>query len=179
MKTLFFLITFALLRLIGFSQDKETLAKMDTTAFKGKAFLNKAVVIRQFIEPLRERAKSKGDEKFLTVSSRYFEALADLLERADLKDKPKPKEVTTILGRSRDEIAENNIIPIGILNADAVVLTEAQVNDNVKAKEQNKKADSKDYENIEIIAVGLLQSETFQADVQFRISPSLVQTNNI
>ena len=32
MKTLFFLITFALSGLVGFAQDKETLAKMDTTA---------------------------------------------------------------------------------------------------------------------------------------------------
>ena len=46
MKTLFFLITFALSGLVGFAQDKETLAKMDTTALKGKAFLNKAFVIR-------------------------------------------------------------------------------------------------------------------------------------
>ncbi len=49
MKTLFISIAFILLGFIGFAQDekaiKETLAKMDTTALKGKAFLNKALVI--------------------------------------------------------------------------------------------------------------------------------------
>lgn len=90
MKTLFFSTIFMLSGLIGFAQDdketKETIAKMDTTALKGKAFLNKALVIGQLVEPLRAKDKNKDSDKFLTLSPRYFEALANLLERADLKD---------------------------------------------------------------------------------------------
>lgn len=144
MKTLFISIAFILLGFIGFAQDekaiKETLAKMDTTALKGKAFLNKALVIGQLIEPLRTKDKNKGNDKFLTLSPRYFEALANLLERADLKDKSKPKDIAAIWGRNRDEITESNIIPIGILNADAILLTEAQVNDNIKSQRTKQKS---------------------------------------
>ncbi|MEA5426844.1 BACON domain-containing protein [Arcicella lustrica] len=56
-------------------------------------------------------------------------------------------------------------------------MTEAQINDNVKAKNNNKKADSKDYENVEIITAGLLQGEIFQGNVNFQISPDLLQSN--
>ena len=57
------------------------------------------------------------------------------------------------------------------------MLSETQINDNIKAKEQNKKADSKDYENVEIIAAGLLQGEIFQGNVNFQISLDLIQSN--
>ncbi|WP_028524437.1 PA14 domain-containing protein [Runella limosa] len=158
-------------------ENKEALAAMDTTALKGKAFLNKASFIRQFIEPLRSKEKNKEGNPILTLSSLHFEALTQMVEKADLNDKPKPKEITDIQTRSRDQITSSNVIPIGILNADATFLTQAQVNDNIKAKNQGKKADEKAYENIEMIAAGLLQGEVFQADVQFQISPKLVQTN--
>lgn len=177
------IIFLSLFPLICFAQNdketKEALSKIDTSSFKGKGFLNKAQFIKSLIEPLRSKSKDKDKEgiSILTLTARHFELLTTIVANADLNDKPKPKKVETIQKYSRDQITKSNIIPIGIINADALLLSETQINDNIKAKEQNKKADSKDYENVEIIAAGLLQGEIFQGNVNFQISLDLIQSN--
>jgi pimeloyl-ACP methyl ester carboxylesterase len=156
---------------------KEALSKLDTTAFKGKAFLNKAQFIKSLVQPLRTKEKGKDGLPALTLTPRHFELLTTIVANADLNDKPKPKAVEKLQNLSRDQISSSNIIPIGIINADALVLTENQINENIKAKSQNKKADGKNYENVELITAGLLQGEIFQGNVSFRISPDLIQSN--
>lgn len=157
--------------------NKEALAKIDTSVFKGKGFLNKAQFIKSLIDPLRLKEKNKDGIPILTLTSRHFELLTTIMANADLNDKPKPKAIANIQNLSRDQITSSNVIPIGIINADALILTEAQVNDNIKAKSQNIKADGKNYENVELITAGLLQGEIFQGNVSFRISPDLIQSN--
>ncbi len=82
-----------------------------------------------------------------------------------------------IIAKKGKEISDNNNIPIGIINAEALLLTKEQMEANTKAKKDNKKADSKDYENIEFIGAGLLQAEAFQGNLSFEIDPSTIINN--
>lgn len=93
--------------------------------------------------------------------------LIETAERGDMDGKKKPEAMEKIFARSRKEITASNVIPIGIVNMDAILLTEEQVQENIKAKSEGKSADASKYENIELIAAGLLQDVVFQGDVQF------------
>ena len=100
-----------------------------------------------------------------------------MLEQADLKGKPLNAKLKNIIGRKGKEVSGNNTIPLSIMNVESLLLTEEQLASNQEAKKNNKKADSKDYEIIEFIAAGLLQSEAFQGNLSFEIDPSTMISN--
>lgn len=160
------------------AQDvKEQLAQIDTTAFKGRVFLNKAIVIKELIDPFTKQEKSADGVKAVRLSPQYFKALSETLERADLQDRAKPSEITAIWNRSRDETTSSNIVPIGILNTETVLLSKEQVEQNMRSKSEGKMVSASEYEGIEIIAAGLLQGEIFQSDVSLQISTKYIQSN--
>lgn len=99
------------------------------------------------------------------------------LALSDSKDKPLTKIIRGLLVRSRQEITDLNVIPIGIVNVDAILLTKQQVENNIKAKSENKKAKSDDYENLEFISASTLDWELFQGNIQFKISPDFELSN--
>lgn len=103
---------------------KEAISELDTSAFKGKAFLNKAFFIKSLIEPLKRKEKSKDGTPILTLTSQHFRMLSNIIKKADLNDKIKPKSITDFQARNIDQITSNNIILIGIINADALFLTQ-------------------------------------------------------
>jgi PA14 domain/Secretion system C-terminal sorting domain len=113
----------------------------------------------------------------LDLPADYFNYLSEMLEQADLKEKPLNAKLKNIIGRKGNEVTKNNVIPISIINSEALLLTKEQVVANQDAKKNNKKADSKDYETIEFIAAGLLQSEAFQGNLSFEIDPSVIINN--
>jgi PA14 domain/Secretion system C-terminal sorting domain/Putative serine esterase (DUF676) len=99
------------------------------------------------------------------------------LSLSDSKDKPLTKTVRGLLDRSRQEVTDLNIIPIGIVNVDGILLTKEQVSDNLKAKSENKVANSDTYENLEFISASTLDWELFQGNIQFKISPDFELSN--
>ena len=111
------------------------------------------------------------------ISSSQFKTFTTIIADADLNGNAKPKAMTEIFSRTRNQITESNIVPIGIINADATFLTQEQIDENIKAKSEGQKINNDSYENIEIIMAGLLQAEIFQGDISFQISPDLVQSN--
>ena len=69
------------------------------------------------------------------------------------------KEFSDAISRSRDQVTQSNIIHIGILNADI------ETSDGKEKK--------KDF----ILMASPIQKDIFQANVQFQLSPKLLQTN--
>lgn len=69
------------------------------------------------------------------------------------------KEFSDATSRSRDQVTQSNIIPIGILNADVEI--------------SNGKEKKKDF----VLMASPIQKDIFQANVQFQLSPKLLQTN--
>ena len=65
-------ILFLLLQFDSFAQNdkdtKEALSKLDTSAFKGKAFLNKAFFLKSLIEPFRSKEKNADGIPILTLT---------------------------------------------------------------------------------------------------------------
>lgn len=102
MKKLFTLaVVLGMLSIGSKAQDvKEQLAQTDTTAFKGRVFLNKATVIKELIDPFIKQGKGKDGEKAIRITPQYFKALSETLERADLQDRSKPSGITAIWNRS-------------------------------------------------------------------------------
>lgn len=90
-------------------------------------------------------------------------------------------EYEQLAEKDREKLNQSNIIPIGILNLDVTLLTEEQLKESESLKKQNKKAKAEtvnSYERIHFINASVLQEDVFQADVNFRLSPSLHISNN-
>jgi hypothetical protein len=114
--------------------NEEKLREMDTSVFGDKAFLNKAIVIDEMLQPFREKQKAKDGQYIYKTGTSWFSELFNLAEGGDLKDQKKPDKIAAILNRSVSEIKASNVIPIGITNSDAVLLTVEQVNENIQSK---------------------------------------------
>ena len=99
----------------------------------------------------------------------HFRMLSNIIKKADLNDKIKPKSITDFQARNIDQITSNNIIPIGIINAYAFFLTQQQLDVNTKVKSQSQVFDSQSYENIELIVADLMQGDIYQGNVSFQI----------
>ena len=69
------------------------------------------------------------------------------------------KEFSEAISRTRNQVTQANIIPIGILNAD------------IETPDEKEK--KKDF----VLMASPIQKDIFQANVQFQISPKLLQTN--
>ena len=145
-------------------KNKDIIALLDTSAFKGKLLLNNAVRFDKFFDPFREKIKKVNANKeiVLDLPAEYFNYLSDILEQADLKQKPLNDKLKNIIGRKGNEITKNNVIPISIINSEAILLTKEQVVANQEAKKINKKADSKDYETIRPLLVFLFRRKSIQ-----------------
>lgn len=57
----------------------------------------------------------------------------------------KPETMEKIFKRTRKEVTASNVIPVGIIYMDALLLSEAQVEENIKVKSEGKKADASKY----------------------------------
>ncbi|PWJ59669.1 hypothetical protein CLV98_102503 [Dyadobacter jejuensis] len=159
-------------------ENTKVMERMDTESFKEKVLLNKAIALDYQLEPFRTREKNKEGTYVMHLDARLLRQLIETAERGNMDGRKKPETMGKIFKRSRKEVTANNVIPVGIINMDAVLLSEAQVEENIKVKREGKKADASKYENIEFIAAGPLQDEVFQGDVQFQLNRELLYGNN-
>jgi hypothetical protein len=140
---------------------KEALSKIDTSVIKGKAFINKAKYLKGIIDVIKTTEKNVDGTPILTLTPRHFEMLTNIVAEADLGNNPKKKEILAYQTLNHEVVTNSNIVPIGVINSEAVFLSDKQLEENVKAKGQNKKADNKDYENFDMIAAGILNHHIF------------------
>lgn len=83
----------------------------------------------------------------------------------------------TFKNTSPDSITRSNIIEIGIIDLEGTWFTEQQSAIQSSFNNRGQKADSSNDEKVRFIAASLLRDDIFQADVRFKISPSLFITN--
>ncbi len=140
-------------------ENAKMMSQMDTESFRGKVVLNKAIVMEHQLEPFRRRIRDKDGSYRMYLEPNTIQDLFDICERGNMTGMKKPEAVKRIELRSRKEITASNVVPIGIINLDAILLTETQVEENIKPKSEGKKADASKYENIELTAAGPLQDE--------------------
>lgn len=159
--------------------SKDILASLDTTDFKGKPLLNKTIRTASFFDGFRDSKKKINAKKevLIDLHPNYFSKLYTILEQADLQEKQLSNKLKTILARKGKELAENNAIPIGLVNTDSWLLSKEQLEANINAKKANKRVNKKDYELVNFIVAGLLQQEAYQSNVTFEIDPNLIVDN--
>ncbi|WP_149240746.1 hypothetical protein [Dyadobacter sp. 32] len=143
-------------------ENARVMERMDTEGFKGKVLLNKAIALDYQLEPFRTREKDKEGAYVTHLDAMLLRQLIETSERGDMDGRKKTETLQKIFTRSRKEVTANNIIPIGIINTDAMLLTDEQIQENIKAKSEGKQADFSKYENIELIAAGPLQDEIYK-----------------
>jgi pimeloyl-ACP methyl ester carboxylesterase len=95
-----------------------------------------------------------------------------------LQNREKPKSFKYFESRKRNEVTANTKIPIGIFNSETIILTQDQVEENIKAKENKKKPKSDDYEQVDILFGALMQSEIFDGTIQIEISDQYFSGNS-
>lgn len=103
------------------------MCKLDITNFKRKVFLNKSLISKSLVESFRSKQKNASSESEIILRIGDLAELYKNLALSDSKDKPLSKTVYGLLDRSRQGITDLNIIPIGIVNVDAILLTKLHI----------------------------------------------------
>lgn len=157
---------------------KEKLAKMDVSMISTGHLLNMGLFTTQQISQFRQKSKNQQGLTTLSFTESSWKQLYESLAEANLNANKPYKAYSDFAATSKKQQEATSVIPIGIINTDATLLDSVQVEENIKLKGQNKKADGKRYETIYILAASVLQEDVYQAKVQFQVSPSRYFTNN-
>lgn len=152
--------------------------KMDLSDIRTGHLLNAGLFSVQQLQPFRQRSKNQQGLTTFSFTEVTWRSLYQNLAEANLTKGKPYKAYTSFARTSKKEKEDNAVIPIGIINVDATLLDSTQIEENVKQKGKGKKADSKKYETVYILAASVLQEEVYQANVQFQISPALHFNNN-
>ncbi|TAH14053.1 MAG: T9SS C-terminal target domain-containing protein [Runella slithyformis] len=111
----------------------------------------------------------------MTTNAEDWQNLYERIVGADLRANGKGRvpNFEQFAEKSRLKQSKNNVIPIGILNVDATLMTTQQVEENAKQKENKQKVKADKYEKISIVSASVLQEDIYEANVRFKISQAL------
>lgn len=159
----------------------EQLAKYELKGIRTSILLNKGVFTTDEVGYYRHLPRNNKGQIVRPTSAEEWQNLYERLVGADLREKGKRiPDYEEFAEKDRKKQTKSNSIDIGILNLDATLLTEEELKENEQLKKQNKnpKTETVDgYERIHFISASVLQEDIFQADVNFRLSPSLHISN--
>ena len=156
-------------------QMTQKLATLDLTGLKTDFLLNKGVFTEAEIAYFRTKPRDKNGQVVMATNAEDWQNLYDRIVGADLRGigKGRVPDFEQFAEKNRLKQSQNNTIPIGILNLDATLLTKAQLDDNVKQKQNNKKVNADKYEKLYIVSASVLQEDIYEANVKFKLSPEL------
>ncbi|WP_428662013.1 RICIN domain-containing protein [Runella sp.] len=153
--------------------------KLDVSGLKNSVLINKGFFSVDELDYYRKPIRNSKGQIIASFSADQWLGFYERLSMADLrKGSDKMPNSSTLVNTDIQNQSKNNSIPIGIINIDATYLNQEQLDENAKAKKDGKKISSDKYENLYIVAASVLQEDIYQADVNFRISPSLHISNN-
>jgi hypothetical protein len=107
-------------------ENIKAMDRMDVSGLKEKVVLNKAILIEEMLVPFQNREKDQDGATVTVLPPGMLPDLIELAERGDMENKKKPEAIEKILKRRRKEITDSQVVPVGIINLDARMLTEAQ-----------------------------------------------------
>jgi hypothetical protein len=88
--------------------------------------LNKAIVIEEMLAPFQNREKDQDGATVPVLPPGLLPDLIELAERGDMENKKKLEAIEKILKRQRKEITDSQVVPVGIINLETLMLTETQ-----------------------------------------------------
>jgi hypothetical protein len=164
------------------AQDYQTLRqnaldKLDLSGLGNRLFMNAAVTTRHEIDYLKQISFGKLS-KTEPVSAEEWHNLYERMYDADLRTKnahiPSLKD---LVETNPSKLTRNDTIPLGIIDMEAVYLTEKQLRSNEDTKRAGKPVDFAAYSPFRILYAAALRQDVYQAEVWFKISPRLLITN--
>ncbi|SEI38767.1 Por secretion system C-terminal sorting domain-containing protein [Dyadobacter sp. SG02] len=166
-----------------FAQDYQALRqnaldKLDLSGLGNKLFMNAAVTTRNEIDYLKQISSGKLS-KPESVSAEEWHNLYERIADADLRAKnahmPYLKD---LVETNLSKLTRNDTIPLGIIDMEAVYLSEKQLRSNEDGKRTGKPVDFATYTPFRILYAAALRQDVYQAEVWFKISPKLLITNH-
>lgn len=154
-------------------ENEKKFSQMEQSSLRGKVLLNKAILLKEFIDPFESQYKDKEGNTWTAINTETFEELINIAERGHVNNEKISPEIKKIKERNVEEIENSNIISIGIINFEAVLLTEEQVESSVRAKQTGVKVDVSEYKSYRLIAAGLFENKLFQGNVKFQLNKNL------
>lgn len=164
------------------AQDYQTLRqnaldKLDLSGLGNKLFMNAAVTTRHEIDYLKQISSGRLS-KPEPVSAEEWQNLYERIVDADLRSKnahmPSLKD---LVETNPSKLTRNDTVPLGIIDMEAVYLTEKQLRLNEDAKRAGKPVDFATYAPFRIIYAAALRQDVYQDEVWFKIGPQLIITN--
>ncbi|MDR6804315.1 hypothetical protein J2Y45_001584 [Dyadobacter sp. BE34] len=166
------------------AQDYQTLRqnaldKLDLSGLGSKLFMNAAVTTRREVDYLKQISSGKLS-KPEPVSAEEWHNLYERIYDADLRAKnvhmPSLKD---LVETNPSKLTRNDTVPLGIIDMEAVYLTEKQLRLNEDAKRAGKPVDFATYAPFRIIYAAALRQDVYQDEVWFKIGPQLIITNHV
>jgi hypothetical protein len=182
-KLCLFLLSFLLSCSTIFAQDyqairQKALDKLDLSGLQNMLFMNAAVTTRHEIDYLKN-IYSRTTDKPVPVSAEEWHNLYERLYDADLR--PKERRIPALdelIEINPSKLTRNDTVPLGIIDLEAIYLTENQLRSNENDKRSGRSVIFSAYDPFRIIYVAALQEDVYQADVRFKISPQFFIKNH-
>ncbi|WAC10807.1 T9SS type A sorting domain-containing protein [Dyadobacter pollutisoli] len=160
-------------------QKQGQLSRLDLTGLGKMLLLNNGVISSHEIASFQSLSKSGHVPSQEPVTAEDWQSLYQRLIDTDLRPKnERLPDLNTLTETDPNKATKNNVVPIGILDLDGIYLTGKQIADNEQSKKNNQFVDFSTYEPVRIITASVLQEDVFEADILFRLNPSLYISNH-
>lgn len=158
---------------------QNTLDKLDLSGLGSKLLMNAAVTTRHEMDYLKQISSGKLS-KPEPVSAEEWHNFYERMYDADLRAKnahiPSLKD---LVETNPSKLTRNDTVPLGIIDMEAVYLTEKQLRLNEDAKRAGNPVDFATYAPFRIIYAAALRQNVYQDEVWFKIGPKLIITNHV
>lgn len=157
---------------------QNALDKLELSGLGNKLFMNAAVTTRNEIDYLKQISSGKLS-KTEHVSAEEWHNLYERMDDADLRaQNAHILSLKDLVETNPSKLTRNDTVPLGIIDIEAVYLTEKQLRSNEDAKRAGKPVDFVAYTPFRIMYAAALRQDVYQSEVWFKISPKLLITNH-
>ena len=154
-------------------QTKQKLSTLDLSDLKTNFLLNKGIFTTDEIDEFRKKPRNKYGQIVMYTTAEGWENLYERLIGADMRGNGRIPNFQQFAEKDRLKQTKNNVIPIGIMNADVTLMSTTQIDENIKLKGNKQKVVADKYEKLYIVSAAVLQEDIYEANVKFRLSSAL------
>ena len=154
-------------------QVAQKLSTLDLSDLKTNFLLNKGIFTTDEIDEFRKKPRNRYGQIVMYTTAEGWENLYERLIGADMRGNGRIPNFQQFAEKDRLKQTKNNVIPIGIMNADVTLMSTTQIDENTKLKGNKQKVVADKYEKLYIVSAAVLQEDIYQANVKFRLSSAL------
>lgn len=147
------------------------LDNVDLKSFRSEHFLNKGFFFGQGLEPYRKFKENPEHSNFVFLSPFQWQSIDRGIRKSGIKSKAQQRspDVQSIIDRYQNQ---ENVVPIGIIQAEGEWLEKYEIEENIKAKRKGY-ALSKAYRKFDVFNGSVLKQKVYSGTVTFEIVAEL------